>query len=156
MRKPRAKLIDPRAAGRVIDVQYRVLDGDVPEAASGVMEEWLDADIDALQQARLTAERADWTLSAIEALEIAAHEVKAMSATCGFALAAQLAGSLCRLIGTDAGKRAAQRDPALVRVHIDAVRAAARQRIRDDKHETARAVVQALQAQIARLGVAPR
>jgi chemotaxis protein histidine kinase CheA len=164
MRKPKAQLIDPRDAGlRGLDLQRPLFDeqaiaraDNALNARSESMEEWLDADVDRLQQARLAAERADWTLRALEAVEIAAHEVKGMGGTYGFPLATRLAASLCRLIETDAGKREAQRDPALVRAHVDALRAAVRERIRDDSHEIGRTLVRTLEAQVARLGVAPR
>lgn len=163
MTKQPAQLIDPRDAGlRGLDLERPLFDDeavaradDTLKALSGSMEQWLDADIERLQSARKAAERADWTIHALEAIAGAAHDLKGMGATYGFPMATRLAASLCRLIETDAGKREAQRDPALVCAHVDALRAAVRDRIRDDSHPVGRAVAQALEARVAELGVAP-
>jgi len=164
MTKPTAQMIDPREAGlRGLELKKPLFDEDAIaradntlKAMSESMEHWLEADVERLQATRMSAERADWTMRSLEALNIAAHDLKGMGATYGFPLATQLAASLCRLIETDAGKLLAQRDPALVRAHVDALRAAVRDRIRDDQHPLGRALVQTLEAQVARLGVAPR
>jgi hypothetical protein len=164
MTKSPVQLIDPRDAGlRGLDLKRPLFDedaiaraDDTLKAMSGSMERWLETDIERLQSTRLAAERADWTTYSIDAILTAAHDLKGMGGTYGFPLATQLAASLCRLIETGAGKLAAQRDPALVCAHVDALRAAVRDRIRDDSHPVGRALVQALETQVARLGVAPR
>ena len=58
--------------------------------------------------------------------------------------------------GTDAGKALAERDPTLARAHIDALRASVRDGIRSTDHPVGRAVLRALEARVAELGVAPR
>jgi len=162
--KPTAQMIDPREAGlRGLELKKPLFDEDAIaradntlKAMSGSMEHWLEADVERLQAARMSAERADWTVRSLDTINIAAHDLKGMGATYGFPLATLLAASLCRLIETDAGKLLAQRDPTLVRAHVDALRAAVRDRIRDDKHPIGAALVQTLETQVARLGVAPR
>jgi chemotaxis protein histidine kinase CheA len=164
MRKPDVQLIDPRDAGlRGLDLKRPLFDEEAIaradstlKAMSGSMEQWLDADVERLQDARLAAEAAHWSVRALEAIVSIAHDLKGMGGTYGFPLATQLAASLCRLIETDAGKFAAQRDPTLVRAHIDALRAAVRDRIRDDAHPIGCVLLRTLEAQVARLGVAPR
>ena len=164
MSKPTVQMIDPRDAGlRGLNLKRPIFDEEAIaradntlKAMSDSMEQWLEDDAERLQSARLAAERADWTLHALEQIFAVAHDLKGMGGTYGFPLATQLAASLCRLIETDAGKRAAQRDPALVCAHVDALRAAVRDRIRDDTHPVGRALVQALEAEVERLGVAPR
>jgi hypothetical protein len=78
-----------------------------------------------------------------------------MGGAYGYPLVTQLAASLCRLIETDAGKFAARQRPALVKAHIDALRAAARDRIATAEHPIGRALVAALEAEVEHLGVAP-
>ena len=78
-----------------------------------------------------------------------------MGGAYGFPLVTQIAASLCRLIETDAGKFAAQRNPGLVTAHVDALRAAVRDRITTVEHPVGRALVSALEAQVEQLGVAP-
>lgn len=164
MSKPKAEMIDPRDAGfRAHDLKRPLFDEEAIARADNTlkamgesMEQWLDADAERLQQARLAAEAAHWNAASVEALLSAAHDMKGMGGTYGFPLATQLAASLCRLIETDTGKFAAQRDPSLVRAHVDALRAAVRDRIRSDAHPVGRALVVALEEHVARLGVAPR
>jgi hypothetical protein len=60
------------------------------------------------------------------------------------------------MIETDAGKALAQRDPSLARAHVDALRASVRDGISSADHPMGRAVLKALEARVAELGVAPR
>lgn len=164
MTTAKVQFIDPRDTGlRGLELRRPLFDEKAIERAdntlkamSASMEQWLDADIERLQQTRLACEAAHWSFPSLEALASVAHEVKGMGGTYGFQLATQLGASLCRLIETDAGKFLAQHDPALVCAHVDALRAAVRDRIRDDSHPVGRALVAALEAQVERLGVAPR
>jgi hypothetical protein len=162
MTKPAGEMIDPRDAGqRVLDLKEPLFAPDAVARADEALktmtpqlEQWLEADIVRLQAARLTAERAQWTVAAIDNLMAVAHDIRGMGATYGSPLATRLAASLCRLIETDAGKAAVQCDPSLARAHVDALRAAQRAGGRPDAAATA--VLQALEASVAALGVAPR
>jgi len=164
MSKPNVQMIDPREAGlRGLELKRPLFDDEAVaradntlKAMSGSMEQWLDADVERLQQARLAAEAENWSVASLEQLMSVAHDLKGMGGTYGFPLATQLAASLCRLIETDAGKAVAQREPALVRAHVDALRAAVRERIRENTHPVGRILVETLDAQVQRLGVAPR
>lgn len=164
MSKPSAQFIDPRQAGlRGLDLKQPVFS---PEAIAradqalqsigGSMQEWLDADVDRLQQARAAAEAQAWRHDALEKIGGVAHELKGMGATYGFPLVTQIAASLCRLIETDSGKAIAQADPTLVCAHIDALRAAVRDQVKTDSHPVGRALLTALETHVAKLGVAPR
>jgi len=160
----KSHLIDPKDAGvRRHDLKPPVFDaGAVARADEALkamgedMQAWLDDDIERLQAARLEAAQGAWSHRALEPLFGAAHDLKGMGATYGYPLVTLLAASLCRLIETDAGKAAAQREPTLVCAHVDALRAAVRDRIRSIDDATTRALVQALEARVAELGVAPR
>jgi ribosomal protein S18 acetylase RimI-like enzyme len=118
-------------------------------------EQWLDDDIRKLQIARIAAQNAGWSDGAFEVLFGAAHDLKGMGGSYGFPLVTQMAASLCRLIETDAGKAAARTEPGLVLAHIDALRAAVRDRITTAEHPIGRALMSALEAEVENLGVAP-
>lgn len=160
MAKPAAQFITP--PNRVHDLKHPLFDeraiaraDSTLEALSDSLEDWLEQDIQRLQGARLAAESAHWSMASLEALMTAAHDLKGMGATYGFPLATRLAASLCRLIETDAGKALAQTDPKLVCAHVDAIRAAVRERMRDDHNPVARALLNTLETSVASLGVAP-
>lgn len=164
MSKPNAQFIDPRQTGlRGLELKQPLFS---PEAIAradqalqsigGSMQEWLDADIERLQHARVAAEAEDWSPTSIETLAGVAHDIKGMGATYGFPLATQIGASLCRLIETDQGKATAQADPTLVCAHVDALRAAVRDQVKTDGHPVGRALLVALETNVAKLGVAPR
>jgi chemotaxis protein histidine kinase CheA len=164
MSKPSVQFVDPRDAGlRGLELKRPIFDENAAVRATEAlgnlgesMEAWIDADIERLQMARLACEASEWGLEQLDALLLCAHDLKGMGATYGFPLASQFAASLCRLIETESGKAAAQRQPALVCAHVDALRAAIRGRIRDAAHPVGKALVETLDAQVAKLGVAPR
>jgi len=159
-----AQFIDPRDAGlRGLDLPKPLFDDadlaraeDTLKALSNSMQQWLDADVEKLQLARLTCEAASWRFSALEAVLGAGHDLKGMGATYGYPIVTQIAASLCRLIETEAGKATAQSDPTLVCAHVDALRAAVRDHIKEASHPVGRLLVQTLEAHVDRLGVAPR
>jgi hypothetical protein len=164
MSKTDAQLIDPKEFGRrTFDVKAPVFDADCVaraeealKALSGSFQGWLEEEVRKLQAARLAGEQAGWTTEALEALLGVAHDIKGLGATYDYPLATQIAASLCRLIETDAGKAAARNEPSLVHAHVDAVRAAARDQIKSAANPLGRALLRALEARVAELGVAPR
>ena len=145
MTRPKAQFVDPRDAGlRGLSLSRPVFDdGAVVRATQALetmgesMEAWLDADISKLQTARVGAERANWGAAELGALLVCAHDLKGMGTTYGFPLVSKLASSLCQLLDTEAGKAAAKQHPSLVCAHVDALRAAVRDRIRDEHHRRA-------------------
>jgi hypothetical protein len=160
----KAELIDPREAGlRKLELKRPVFDAgavaradEALDAMSDELENWLNADVERLQAARVRADAAQWNLLTQEDVHGIAHDLKGLGATYGSPLATRIAASLCRLIETDAGKALAQRDPTLARAHIDALRASVRDGITSPDHPMGRAVLEALEARVAALGVAPR
>lgn len=161
--KAKAQVIDPRQAGHLPPkLAQPVFNADAVaradktlEAMSGSFEKWLEADIAKLQTARLAVEDQQWSNDALDALWRAAHDLKGMGGTYGYPIVTQLAASLCRLTETDAGKAAAREQSDLVNAHVDALRAAVRDRIASDEHPVGRVLVQTLETRVARLGVAP-
>lgn len=162
--KTKAQVIDPREVGHgplklaqpVFSEAALARAEQTLEAMSGSFEKWLDEDIAKLQSARLRAAHEGWPDASLDTLWRTAHDLKGMGGTYGYPIITQLAGSLCRLIETDAGKAAARANPELIGAHVDALRAAARERIACDEHPIGRVLVQTLEAQVAHLGVAPR
>jgi chemotaxis protein histidine kinase CheA len=164
MSQPKAQLIDPRDMGHVpVDLKTPVFDAgaiaraeEALQALSGSFQQWLQDEIGKVQAARVAAEADAWSTPALEELCTAAHDLKGLGATYDCPIATQIAGSLCRLIETDAGKARAQRDPSLARAHVDALRALQRSGIRSDEHPVGRSLLHELEARVASLGVAPR
>lgn len=160
----KAQLIDPADQGRrQLKLKKPVFAEDAVaradkalEEMSGSFEEWLDADIAKLQHARRCAEQEGWTDSALDGLWRAGHDLKGMGTTYGYPLVTRIAASLCRLVETDAGKQASRANPLLVCAHVDGLRAAVRDRIATADHPVGKALIDALEAQVAQLGVAPR
>jgi chemotaxis protein histidine kinase CheA len=159
----KAQVIDPREAGHrppqlaqpVFSEEALARADKTLEALSGSFEQWLDADLATLQAARLNGVKAGWDDAAIDTLWRAAHDLKGMGGTYGYPLVTQIATSLCRLTETEAGKDAARANPDLVCAHVDALRAAVRDRIASDAHPVGGALLRTLEAQVRRLGVAP-
>jgi hypothetical protein len=164
MSSPAVEVINPRETGlRTLDLKQPVFDQEALVRADNALQElsadmrqWLAADIAQLHSARLVAERDGWSVASLETVFSVAHDIKGTGATYGSVLATKLAASLCRCIETDVGKAAARRNPALVRAHVDALRAAARDRLRLNAHPVGFAVLRELEARVAALGVAPR
>ena len=154
MAKPQARPLDLKAP--VFDEAAVARADDALKAMSGSFQEWLEEEMSKLQAARLAAETARWSAPALEPVMAAAHDLKGLGGTYDFPLVTQIAASLCRLIETDAGKAAARAEPALVCAHVDALRAALRGGIKTDDHPIGRSLLQALEAKVEALGVAPR
>ncbi|MEQ1490848.1 MAG: Hpt domain-containing protein [Terricaulis sp.] len=160
----KAEMIDPRSKGlRTLELKKPLFDAgaimradQALDAMGDELQVWLDADIERLQASRMRADESNWTPLAQEDIYAIAHDLKGLGATYGSVFATQIAASLCRMIETDAGKALAQRDPTLARAHIDTLRASARDGIRSSDHPIGRALLQALEARVAELGVAPR
>lgn len=124
-------------------------------AMSAHFQGWLEEELDKVQAARLAARARGWDEAGLAALLGAAHDVKGLGSTYDYPLATRIAASLCRLIETPEGQRAARSDPRLVEAHVDAMRAAARDRIKSEQDPVGRALLAALEDRVAALGVAP-
>ncbi len=164
MSKPQVQHIDPREEGfRKLDLKQPVFGpealaraDETLKAMAGSMQQWIEADITQLQDLRLAAEAANWDAASVDALMGCAHDLKGLGATYGYPLVTHIAASLCRLTETDEGKVAVMGDPSLARAHIDALRAIVRGDIRAPDHPIGTALLQTLELEVAKLGVAPR
>ena len=163
MAKSNVELIDPAEMGRrVLELKRPVFDDaalaradEAMQSMSSSFPEWLDAEIAKLQAARIAADSVNWSSEWLDPVFGAAHDLKGLGTTYGYPIVTQIAASLCRLIETDSGKVAAAANPALARAHVDAIRAAVRDKISSTSHPVGAALVKTLSAEVEALGVAP-
>lgn len=153
--------IDPKKIGArpreftppVFDEDALARADDVLQEMSGSFQQWIEEETVRLQEARLAAAEANWSIASFEPLMLRAHDLKGLGGTYGYPLVTQIAGSLCRLIGSPEGRAAASSSPGLVCAHVDAIRAAVRDHVKTDADMTSRTLLNALNAQIDGLGL---
>jgi hypothetical protein len=126
---------------------------DVLQEMSAELAEWLDMEVARLQEARLSAQDADWGPDGLEHLACVAHDVKGVGATYGYPLVTEIAASLCRVLECAEGRAATQRDAGLVCAHVDAVRAVVRQGVTSRTAPIGKALISALETRVAALGL---
>jgi HPt (histidine-containing phosphotransfer) domain-containing protein len=97
---------------------------------SGEFAEWMAAECERLESARRELKRVGFGKKTLEDLYRASHDIRGEAATFGFAEAAPVADSLCRLLEHSPDP---QRIPvALIEQHVDAIRAITRERDRPE------------------------
>jgi chemotaxis protein histidine kinase CheA len=137
---PKRLRIDPSAVARA-------------EAALAAMavnfDEWLKIEITRMEVAMSAIQSQGRTEANMEALYHRAHDLKGLGATYGFPIISQIAGTLCRLI--DNAERRMSAPMSLVGVHVEAIKAAARNGIRTDDDPVGKALVLELEATVAAL-----
>jgi hypothetical protein len=116
------------------------------KALSGNFAQWLADEIDRLEAARQRLRQEGLTPQATEGLYFRAHDLKGLGATYEYPLVGRIAGSLCKLLD-DPNKRSAP-PMALIDAHIDAIRAAVRDEIRQDDHPIGRVLAAELEAKV--------
>jgi hypothetical protein len=109
--------------------------------------QWLQDEIDKIDSARAAVRAEGWTVATAEAVYFRAHDLKGLGTTYEFPLVTRIAGSLCRLL--DDGDRRLQAPLFLIDAHIDAIKAAVRDNIRDAEHPVGRALVTELEGRVA-------
>lgn len=103
---------------------------------------WMRNEVKVLDAARDIVRERGFDPDTRAALFRAAHDIKGEAATFGYPLAAQIAGSLCRLL--DGLPAAVAVPPALVDQHVDAVRAIVRQDVKGEGDATAQLLARRL------------
>jgi len=135
---PKRLRIDPSAVARA-------------EAALAAMavnfDEWLKIEITRMEVAMSAVQSQGRTEASMEALYHRAHDLKGLGATYGFPIISQIAGTLCRLI--DSVERRMSAPMSLVVVHVEAIKAAARNGIRTDDDPVGKALVLELEGTVA-------
>ncbi len=111
--------------------------------------DWLDADVARLLEARDGARAADWNEATITALATAAHNLKGVGATYGYPIITHMAALLCRLVEAPDTRERRACAFALIEAHVDAIRAAVRERVKDEVNPLGRALLSALAERVA-------
>jgi hypothetical protein len=119
------------------------------KSLSGQFSEWLQDELDKLAAARAAVAAEGWNAHTAEALYFRAHDLKGLGATYEFPIVTRLAASLCLMLDDSSARLSAPM--SLVDAHIDAIKAAVRDGIRDADHPVGRALVTELEARVAAL-----
>jgi len=116
------------------------------KSLSGNFSQWLQDEINKLDVARQQVRTDGVSAETMENVYLRAHDLKGLGTTYGYQLITRIAGSLCRMID-DKDKRLAV-SMSLVDAHIDAIKAAVREDMKDDTHPVGRALVDALERRV--------
>lgn len=108
--------------------------------------QWLQDEVSKLEAARAQV-RAGVTRESIDRLYGHAHDLKGLGATYEFPLVTRIAGSLCKLLGEPEARMAAPM--SLIDAHVDTIRAAVRDNIRDTTDPMGRSLAEALERRVA-------
>jgi hypothetical protein len=108
--------------------------------------EWLQDELNKLDAARAKVHASGLTAETGEQLYTHAHDLKGLGATYEFPIVTRLAGSLCKLIDSDPSRTKAPLK--LIDAHIDTIKAAVRDNIRDDKNPMGRMLADELEHQV--------
>lgn len=117
------------------------------KSLSGQFSQWLQDEIDKLDAARAAVRSDGWTAATAEGVYFRAHDLKGLGTTYEFPLVTRIAGSLCRLL--DEADKRLQAPLFLIDAHIDTIKAAVRDGIRDADHPVGRALVTELEGRVA-------
>jgi len=110
---------------------------------SGQFSQWLQDEINKLETARAVIRSEGVSRQSTDRLYLHAHDLKGLGATYEFPLISRIAGSLCKLMDDQEARVSVPM--LLVDAHIDAVRAAVRDEIRDATHPVGRVLAEELE-----------
>ncbi len=105
--------------------------------------QWLQDEVGKLEAAREAIRSEGATRATIDRLFTHAHDLKGLGATYEFPLVTRIAGSLCKLLGD--GDERVNTPMALVDAHVNAIRAAVRDNIRDSDNPIGEALASELE-----------
>lgn len=108
--------------------------------------EWLQDELNKLDAARARVKTDGWSLETAENLYLRAHDLKGLGATYEFPIITRMAASLCKLI--DDPQKRLKAPMVLIDAHIDAIRAAVRDNIRDEANPIGRGLAEELERQV--------
>lgn len=113
---------------------------------AGEFDQWIRSEVDSLERARDAVRREGLTGDPRAALYRTAHDLKGMGGTYGYPIVSRIAALLCLLLESEA----AEGDTAmkLASAHVDAIRAAVRDEIKDGSHPVGQALVAELERQV--------
>ena len=107
---------------------------------------WLQDEIDKVEAARTRIKAEGMTAETAEHLYLRAHDLKGLGSTYDFPLITRIAGSLCKLIDDPETRVGAPL--FLIDAHIDAIKAAVRDNIRDAGHPIGKVLIETLEEQV--------
>ncbi|MGF1462736.1 MAG: Hpt domain-containing protein [Maricaulaceae bacterium] len=113
---------------------------------SGNFGAWLQEEIDKLELAFAEVQKQGLDGAVGRNFYIRSHDLKGLASTYEFPLITRIAASLCRLMRD--GDGIASAPMGLIRAHVDTVRAAMRQGVRDDRHPIGKALAGELEAKV--------
>lgn len=117
------------------------------KSLSGQFAQWLQDEIGKLEAARAEIKARGMTTETGARLYTHAHDLKGLGTTYEFPIVTRMAGSLCKLIEDPADR--AKAPVSLIDAHVDAIRAAVRDNIKDDRHPMGAAIAGELERQVA-------
>jgi hypothetical protein len=108
--------------------------------------EWLQDELTKLDSARARIKSDGWSVETAENLYLRAHDLKGLGTTYEFPIITRMAGSLCKLIDDPATRMTAPL--FLLDAHINAIKAAVRDNIRDDANPVGKVLAEELETQV--------
>ena len=105
--------------------------------------QWLQDEVAKLEAAREAVRSQGATRATLDRLFTHAHDLKGLGATYEFPLVTRIAGSLCKLLGD--GDTRLSTPMALVDAHVNTIRAAVRDNIRDSDNPIGQALASELE-----------
>jgi chemotaxis protein histidine kinase CheA len=117
------------------------------KSLSSQFSQWLRDELDKLEAARAAIRTEGLNKQTADQLYTHAHDLKGLGGTYEFPIITRMAGSLCKLIETPEARLTAPMK--LVDAHIDSIRAAVRDDIKDDTNPMGRILAQELERQVA-------
>lgn len=107
---------------------------------------WLQDELTKLDSARTRIRTDGWNTETAENLYLRAHDLKGLGSTYDFPIITRMAGSLCKLIDDPSTRLSAPM--LLLDAHINAIKAAVRDNIRDDANPMGKVLAEELEAQV--------
>ena len=109
--------------------------------------QWLNDELAKLDAARAEITAKGYTPETAEAIYLRAHDLKGLGSTYEYPLVTRLAASLCKI--TDTAQARAKAPLFLIDAHIEAIKAAVRDEIRDENHPVGKALAEELEGRVA-------
>lgn len=109
--------------------------------------QWLEDEITKLDAARAQIHDKGLVKETAEGLYFRAHDLKGLGTTYGYPIITRLAGSLCKMM--DDEEKRAKAPLKLIDAHIDAIKAAVRDNIKELDHPVGSALAMALEQKVA-------
>jgi hypothetical protein len=120
------------------------------KSLSGQFAQWLQDELSKLDAARAAVRAQGLNDETAARLYTHAHDLKGLGTTYEFPIVTRMAGSLCKLIEEPAKRLSAPM--SLVDAHIDAIKAAVRDGIKDANHPVGQVICEELERQVTATG----